>query len=961
MVPWSIWIGAQIRSLPDGRKWTAIALRSLILLALIGALAGMEMVKKSDKLAVFFVLDQSSSIPEAVRQESAQWVRNLADTYMTDKDEAGIIVAGEEASIELSVGPNLDFDQVQSYVQGEQTDLAAALRLAMAAFPQGHMKRIVLYTDGNETMGSVLEEVKVAQASDVAVDVVPLQTVTGNEVRIRQVAAPSQVSADEPFKLQVVVNSDQDTQGTLRIYQRRREGKRLLQEAEVNLQQGDNAFVLPQELRQSGFYEYEATIETESDTILANNEGRSFTIIQGEPTVLYIQGSGETGAFLGDALQQEGVRVEQTDLGNVPVSLAQFQNYDAVVLSDVSSVDLSSDQMSSIEAMVRDLGIGLVMVGGPESFGAGGYLDTPIERALPVDMDLKQRKMMPRGALALILHTCEIADGNAWSREIGMAALNVLSSQDLMGALCYHYQNGDSWLYELQPVGDKSLMAEALKTTQIGDMPTVQPTLQQAYNALSTADAAVKRVIMISDGDPQAPSATLLASLAAAKIAVSTICVSPHSPNDQQMLKWVASKTGGEYYYVTNPNNLPQIFTKEAAVVKRGLLVEEPFTPEALHDSEIVRGVAGEGLPTLYGYVATTPKDSATIPLVSHEGDPILAHWRYGLGKSVAFTSDASQRWAKDWVGWEGFNPFWAQTVRWAVRDTAPSSFRVNTEVRDGMGHVTIDAVDTSGNFINFLRPEGVVTGPAPDFERQPIALMQTGPGIYEGSYPLQDRGVYMMSLTYEHEDGSRGMIPAGLALDYSREYEYTSVNRPLLEQIAATGGGSVLASTESPFTHNLVATPVVTPIWMYLVAFAVCALPLEIFVRRVVFSPRGIWAWVLKWLKKLPGLGRMITVPQLQPAAVTGNFGGTRVVAQHADYSDVAPDELRAADVADGDAMTGAAVSSSGAAPSAPQPEAPKPPEYTQQLLAAKERALKRRGRRSGDDRPGTDTRENE
>jgi len=273
LVPWSIWIGARIRSLSPVRKWTAIIMRSVILVCLVAALAGAELVKTSDKLAVFFLLDQSNSIPEGTRLATAQWVRNTCTESMTSNDEAGVIVFGDEASIELSVDPVLELDDIKSYIGGEQTDMAAAIRLAMAAFPQGYMKRMVIYSDGNETRGSALEEAKLAQAAGVAVEVVPLKIGGVHEVRVREVGVPSRVNAEEPFQLRVVVRAEQDCEGTLRVFQRMKGGKRLLRKEPVTLQQGDNTFLLAQELTRAGFYEYEAAIETAADTVLANNEG----------------------------------------------------------------------------------------------------------------------------------------------------------------------------------------------------------------------------------------------------------------------------------------------------------------------------------------------------------------------------------------------------------------------------------------------------------------------------------------------------------------------------------------------------------------------------------------------------------------------------------------------------------------------------------------------------------------
>ncbi|MDZ4861451.1 MAG: glutamine amidotransferase [Candidatus Hydrogenedentes bacterium] len=949
LIPYTIWLGRHVRSLGKARKWLAIVLRCMVLLCLIAALAGTELVRINDRLAVFFLLDRSNSIPEEQREATQQAVQTLAGAFMTSRDEAGVISFGQEPSIELTVGPSLGLTSVQSYVGGEQTDLAAAIRLAIAAFPQGYMRRIVVFTDGNETRGSALEEVKLAQASGASVDIVPIAIGGRSEVRIAGVTAPNRVNANEPFKVQVNVHADQDGPATLRLYQKVSDGTVMLPPAEVMLQKGANAFLLPQELSASGFYEYEAVIESPNDTVVANNEGRAYTVIHGEPTVLYLASDPEHSQRLAPAMQQEGITVTPVDLGSMPSSLAQLQNYDAVVLDDVSATDLTNEQLRSLEAMVRDFGVGLVMVGGPNSYGAGGYFDTPVERALPVSMDLKQRKQMPQGALVVILHTCEFPDGNAWARDIALAALDVLSSQDLMGALAYDWKVGEDWLFDLQLVGDKSAMRQALNTTNIGDMPSADPTLQMAYDALAASTASVKRVILISDGDPAAPNAALLTQLQAAAISVSTCCINPHSPSDQQMLQYVAAQTGGNYYFVSNPAKLPQIFTKEAALVKRGLLVEDTFVPVVQYDSEILRGMAADALPPLQGYVATTPKESAIISLISDKGDPVLAQWRFGLGKSVAFTSDVTSRWAADWLAWDGFNRFWSQTVRWAMREASPSNFRVDTRVRDGKGYVKIDAVDEQGKYINFLKPQGTVTGPPPEFARQDIALAQTAPGIYEATFPLGNRGVYMINMTYTREDGSQGMIPAGLALDYSKEYEYNTTNMPLIEQLASVGGGRVVKPTDNPFEHNLPMSESVTPIWPYLAALGVGLFPVEIFVRRVMFDLSRLFVGLFAVLRKIPGLHRIIPAPKRRRSQLTGAYGtmtapsksfvyvasgSFSVAGQAAAVSAHVPEN---APVADGGEVI----------VNAEEMKAVGRSEYTRQLLEAKERALDKRKRR--------------
>ncbi len=908
LVPWSVWLGVKVRSLAPVRKWTVVILRGVSLVCLVFALAGIETVKKHDRLAVFFLLDQSYSVPEDLRRASVHMLNNMCAQFQTGKDMSGVIVFGEQPSIELGLGHATKLRGIRSFVRGEQTDIASAMRLAMSAFPKGSMKRMVIFSDGNETHGHALEEAKIARADAIAVDVFPLVIDATKEVLVKEVNAPNRVKADEPFQLRAVVQADQDCEATLKIYQRLPQGRRALTPRKVTLHKGDNVFLLTQELHAPGFYEYDVEVESDADTVKANNQGHAFTMVQGEPTVLYVETDPVHSVYLKAALEAEGLKVVQTDPSGMPNSLAGLANYDALVCSNVSAADLTADQLRIIETAVRDLGIGLVMIGGPDSFGAGGLLGTPIEAALPVDMDIRQRKVLPRGALVLIMHTCEIPDGNVWAREIGLASLNTLSSLDLMGAIGYMYRmfkggsqiasletaadqgvvggigyipgilaatSGHRWIFPLQAVGDKTMMRRTLTlaASHLGDMPDTGTALSMAYEALVKEDAAVKRVVIISDGDPAAPTAELLNKLKTAGIAVSTVCIAPHSPNDIDMLRWVAGKTGGQFYHVTNANNLPQIFTKEAAVVRRGILMEQVFAPRFNHDSEVLTGFAGRSLPTLRGHVLTTPKERAVVPLVSPDDDPVLAHWRYGLGKSVAFTSDVTGRWAADWLHWEGFNRFWAQTVRWAMRENTGGNFRVDTRVRDGKGFIRVDAVDEEGRFVNFLKPRAVVAGPAPEFSRHDVELTQTGPGIYEGSFPLGSKGAYVVNIAYSHADGTRGVIHGGLSLGYSREYENLTTNHSLLNRIVATSGGRVLGAADNPFTHDLTVSPTITSIWQYLAVVAVLLLPVEVFMRRVVIDFSAILAPVAALLKRIPGLTKIVPKPSGSPLPVTGRY----------------------------------------------------------------------------------------
>ena len=127
---------------------------------------------------------------------------------------------------------------------------------------------------------------------------------------------------------------------------------------------------------------------------------------------------------------------------------------------------------------------------------------------------------------------------------------------------------------------------------------------------------------------------------------------------------------------------MPRIFLRDAFRVARSWLVEETFQPARLRGHPALAGLSD--LPALDGYVAASEKAGAEHLLASHLGDPLLSLWRVGLGKSVAFTSDAKARWAGRWLRWSGYGAFWAALVRWTIRDPAAGRLRLQAEASGG-------------------------------------------------------------------------------------------------------------------------------------------------------------------------------------------------------------------------------------------------------------------------------------
>ncbi|MBI3192676.1 MAG: VWA domain-containing protein, partial [Pedosphaera parvula] len=477
----------------------------------------------------------SKSIPEARAKEAREFLTEAAKR-MTEHDKASLIVFGGEASMETAPTRPFEVGQIASIVPRDHTDISSALRLALAAFPEGVQRRVLLISDGNASRGDAIAEARAAKAAGVRIDVYPVPLDQKRDILCEAVVCPSEVKKNESFDAKVIVRSEEETEATITLF---RNGQ-LVGREPVHLVKGKNAFLFPQKVVDQGMYEYQAVIETGTDKVPENNRASGFSYVQGKPRVLVLAGSDADAQFLVPALKQEieavaegGANVEYRSLANIPQSLAEFQNYDGLVLVNVNAGSFSPAQLQMLESNVHDLGIGLVMVGGDDSFGAGGYLGTPVERALPVTMDLKQREVMPNGALAVVLHTCELSDGrgNYWAKKITQAAVERLSSQDYAGVLDYGGTGGrwgEEWAIPMQLVGTKSGLLQAIAGLSPGDMPSFHTILDMAEKGLKKVNAALKHIIIITDGDPSPPTGNVMANLRAGKVTLSTVLIDAH-------------------------------------------------------------------------------------------------------------------------------------------------------------------------------------------------------------------------------------------------------------------------------------------------------------------------------------------------------------------------------------------------------------------------------------------------
>lgn len=863
------------------RRWLALLLRTLVTAAVILALAGIQGVWTDDRVTTVYILDQSDSIPPARRQLMLDYVVQSVSSHRdVDRgDKAGLIVFGREAAIEVPpFDDEIRLTRIEGYLgRTDATNLEAALKLAQAAMPADSARRIVILTDGNENLGSAAPLAARLAEAGVGIDVIPVPLLADAEVLVEKIDLPTDIRQGQPFEARVVVDSYVNSestvpvQGRLRITQSLGGDEELLSEEEIALAPGKNVFPLRHTIEQPAPYTYRAEFIPGSPTIdnlRQNNEATAYTYVRGQGRVLLIEDWQKTGQYdlLIDRLRNADIEVVVQPSNQLFRSLPELQAFDAVILAGVPRVSgdtadaISSFSDEQLEMLVRNtqqLGCGLLMLGGPDALGNGGWADTKIELAMPVDFRIRNTKVEAVGALAMIMHASEMAQGNYWQKVIAQNAIEAMGPSDYCGVLHWDMQ-GDAWLWGgtqgLLPVGpNRRAMLAALSRMTPGDMPQFDPAMGMAVKGLNGTNASLKHCIIISDGDPSDPSPATLQAFKDNSITISTVAVATHGPAESARLQQIAQATGGKYYKAQNAQALPKIFQREARRVARPLNFEPEggVEPRIVQSHPVVEGLGGS-FPRTLGFVMTEVKSSPLVQTLAvspvpeeTENATILAVWTYGLGRTAVLTTDTGSRWATEWTRWDGYDKFFSQLVRWLMRPTGDTGkYSLATRVDGGRIEVVVNALDVDDSFLNFLDVSASALGP--DLEPIPLQMRQTAPGRYVGTIEADRAGSYFLNVVPRPGEAP---LTTGVTVPFSAEYRVREANEELLRTLAGTkpkeGEAGIIAEplTNESFA-NLLAINTFRPglalaesiqeAWPFVALIACCTFLADCAVRRI-------------------------------------------------------------------------------------------------------------------------------
>lgn len=856
----ALYLGAQ-RRVGIGRRRLALIVRTILLTSLVLALAGFRLVLPVDRLATVFVVDLSDSVGSDGREDALAFLRDTLEV-IPEGDVAGIVAFGKDALVERLPSDLSDIDRIASTPVRSASDIGAALRLASALFPDDAQKRIVLLSDGNDTTGTGQAEASLAAARDIRIETRLIGLGDTDEVLVDRIVTPSTSNLGDSIEVIADIRSSVAQPATVRLFAN---GAQASEPKRVQLEAGSNRIVFDVTPSEAGFLRFRVVVEAARDTFNENDRADSNTIVKGEPRTLVLAGDAEAAQELVAALEAQQQQVDSIVPEALPTDLASLSTYDSVVLVDVPRTRLSDRQLAALQVYVRDLGRGLVMVGGPDSYGAGGYQGTALEETLPVDMGVRNREKQPDIALVVVIDQsgsmdachCNTFDqgggtgiGGVRKVDIGKEAIlraaAALTARDELGVVSFN--ENAHWVVRTQPLGNVNDLEGSIAGLEPVGQTNIFAGLEQAVDSLEGASATRRHIILLTDGwSSSGQYDAILARMQAAGITLSTVGAGGGS---NPFLEGLATKGGGRFYDAANPASIPDIFLKETQQVSGQQIVEEPFFPILTSSSPILRGLDG-GFPQLRGYNGTTAKPAAQTVLVTARDDPLLAQWQYGLGRSVAWTSDSTGRWAKDWIGWQDFSRFFSQLVSWTFPGEETGGIEAGFDVRGGKTTLHVESVDPDGSPRDFYTTTAIVVGP--DLTAAEVALVQIAPGVYEVPLGEIDAGAYAVRITQTRPGSSPLGRTVGLVAPTAAEYRQLGANEPFLAALRSATGGSVVETPLDPWIHDLTATSQSTDLWPFLLILALLLWPLDIALRRVSVGRRE-FAAAGSWVR---GIGR--------------------------------------------------------------------------------------------------------
>jgi uncharacterized membrane protein len=773
--------------------------RAALLVVLFLAIADLSIRWPRPGGMVVVLADRSASLPDHAEQAQREVIARL-QREMKPEHRLTVISIGERAEVEQSPQQGA-FNGFTLQVGEDQSRLADGMELALGLVPAGTPGRLLVLGDGHWTGRDPLEPAQRAALRNIPMDYRLLQREILQDLSIHSVSAPQAVAQGQSFFVHTWVESpmDQEIEYTLM-----RNGQKIAGGRKA-LTQGINKMIFRDRLESAGAAAYRLTISgSEEDPLPQNNRARFMVGVEGELPVLCLTRT--PGGAFGRLLSGAGMRVETRDPTTFEWSLENLTHYSGIVLENVSGNEIGSRGMELLAAWVEASGRGLLVTGGKRAYGAGGYFQSPLERILPVSMELRREHRKLSLAIAVVLDrsgsmAASVAGGKTKMdlANIGtVQVLDLLSDMDELGVLAV--DSKPHTILDIKPVDEcRARREDILQIESMGGGIYVYEGLLEASKMLAGSQAGTRHIILFADAaDAEQPGKykELLENNRLANITVSVVALGRETDSDAEFLRDVAKRGEGDLYFTEDATDVPRIFAQDTFAVARSTFLEEPVGMEwtALM-SLLSGGRAFPDAPPLGGYNLCYLREGAQMLAVSKDEytAPLAAGWQAGAGRVLCYAGEVDGEFTGAISRWPEYGAFLAGMARWTAgkHTPLPDGILLTQEVRKGICRVSLQLDPARKETLFSGEPQVTVLrgipGQSPQTTTQEMRWRSAN--LLEVELPLNGTETMVASVTI---DGFSPVTMPPACLKYSPEYatKEPGSGRIALERLATVGGG---------------------------------------------------------------------------------------------------------------------------------------------------------------------------
>lgn len=829
-----------------------LVLRSILCGILILALSGMTAAKTAQYTTTIFAVDLSASAKQS--QKEVITFLQEAEKAREEKDKTGVICFGAEAMVEQSPMAEIALpNHFLSFVKENGTNISGALALAASVMPENTKKRIVLLSDGVETVSDALEQSKLLQAQSVTIDVVDLQPEEKKEVQLSGLKMSSVINKNTAYDITVQISSNIDTSAEIKLFK----GNALIAREQIDIAKGESNVVFTDTAHTGGGIVYRAELTPEEDTLPQNNKAYGYCYITDIAKVLLVE-QNESGAVWADFLKNSQVEVTRVSAESAPVTIQQLNQYDSVIIANTSAAQMPTGFLEALESYVKTTGGGLLVTGGENAYALGEYYNTKLEEILPVDMQLHTEGESNSLGMIMVVDRSGSMDMGQYgvsklemAKEACIRSLKSFMPGDYVGVIAF--DDIGTWAVDFQNVQQNlENIRIGIGNIQPGGGTSILPALREAYETLQNADTKQKHILLLTDGEAEKTGYDgLLQQMHESGITLSTVAVGKEA--DTQLLNTLAQKGMGRYYFTSEFTDLPEIFAKETLLASQEYINNTTFYPKQKNASAILAGI--DEIAPLYGYIGTTAKQRADVVLESDKKEPILATWQYGLGRTAAWTSDMEGKWSQKWLQSQSGREIMQNMLSWVMKKQSAKQVAAEAEIVGEKSRLTLT--------MEYDESIASIKGTAVSQNNQnyDVTLDMTAPGVYTAMMDTNEEGGYILNLQTTDKNGETELINTGFSIAYPKEYDRRSWGKgtALLNRIAQNTNGRVLTTGSEVFAGEAEAVTESRNLTGFLLVLAFILFLLDIFLHRFyavtqkieAVAKQYIGAWKSKKEKK--------------------------------------------------------------------------------------------------------------